>query len=306
MDKICQNCGASNRSTANFCRVCRAPLPALPIFSDQAIVPVGKAGQMPAGSHAPAALYLSDGSSLPLELDTTIGRDETRCRLAFPDAARMSKLHARIYFDQINWIIQDTNSTNGTFVNGNRIMASMVLQVGDQVTVGDLSFVFNAPPGRAVAKPTQVGELPMPVSPPSPLNPYHPFITPADQQPAGGWRSWNRPPTAEGRVNTISQRYMMKKDDLVKRGFVAAALSLFVSPALIFLPFIQGNDIAAQDLRIEDHNGGHMIDVKILGDMMGNISQGDFVAVWGISKNGLIIMQTAHNYTNKMDISIKK
>jgi hypothetical protein len=92
----------------------------------------------------------------------------------------------------------------------------------------------------------------------------------------------------------------------LKRGIAAAALAIFISPAVAFLPMMQGNDIAARDLRIEDHQSGNMVDVKILGDMMGNINQGDAVAVWGKFQGGLLIMEAAFNYATQTEIRISK
>jgi hypothetical protein len=99
---------------------------------------------------------------------------------------------------------------------------------------------------------------------------------------------------------------MMKKDDLIKRGLMAAALAIIVSPALAFLPMMQGNDIAARDMRIEDRHTGRQVDVKMLGDVMGNIALGDHVTIWGQSQGGLILMEAAYNYTTHSDIRIKK
>ena len=100
----------------------------------------------------------------------------------------------------------------------------------------------------------------------------------------------------------------MKKDDLLARGLTAAALALIISPALAFLPFIHGNDISARDLRIEDRNAPRrLINVQVLGDMIGGIAQGDAVAVWGqVQQESLILMHSAYNYTTSAEIKIRK
>jgi hypothetical protein len=109
-------------------------------------------------------------------------------------------------------------------------------------------------------------------------------------------------------VKHVSDRYTIKKDDLLKRGLTAAALALIISPALAFLPFIQGNDLAARDMRVEDRQRpGRQVAVQILGDMLGSITLGDAIAIWGqVQQGGLVIMQSAYNYTTDSEVRLKK
>ena len=66
-----------------------------------------------------------------------VGRhSEADVRLALPDVSRR---HCRFLFQHGNWKVIDLNSTNGVFVNGER-MHEATLYDGDQVGLG--SFLF--------------------------------------------------------------------------------------------------------------------------------------------------------------------
>jgi DNA-binding response OmpR family regulator len=61
----------------------------------------------------------------------TIGRD-AECLLAL-DAPGMSRLHARIDRSYGQYTIADEGSTNGTFVNGERVQDEVLLTDGDEI-----------------------------------------------------------------------------------------------------------------------------------------------------------------------------
>lgn len=56
----------------------------------------------------------------------TIGRDHT-CNIPLPDDPLVSRKHARIYSDNGKWFIIDAGSTNGTFVNTDRLSSHPAL-----------------------------------------------------------------------------------------------------------------------------------------------------------------------------------
>jgi hypothetical protein len=247
---------------------------------------------------------MSDGSKISLSPITTLGRDPDQCNLAFPDDDQLSRIHARFEEQGKGWRLTDLGSTNGTFTNGQKITGTVDLHPGDQITLGRATYVFQ-----------EIGQISNYPAPNMQLHHSQGEIfssgaqslrPPVPNIPAGGWRSWQRPPLVEGFVRQVSDRYTMKKDDLVKRGVIAAALALLISPALSFLPFMQGSDIPVRDVRIEDYSTGQMADVKILGDIMGNINLGDAIAVWGKNHEGLFIMEAAYNYVTNTYIRIKK
>jgi uncharacterized protein YegL len=68
-----------------------------------------------------------------------IGREPTY-ELALSDP-RVSRSHARIVETAEGYLIEDLNSTNGTFVNGERV-TRQYLRPGDQIQVGDTQLIF--------------------------------------------------------------------------------------------------------------------------------------------------------------------
>ena len=48
----------------------------------------------------------------------------------------MSQIHAVVFNDQGNVIIEDFGSTNGTYVNGTRLTVAQALHKGDRTPVG--------------------------------------------------------------------------------------------------------------------------------------------------------------------------
>lgn len=306
---ICPHCAADNKLTAKFCHVCGTKLTGLSAVTPVPAVSPPAAGPtalMPANA-VPAQLCMPDGSSIDLDPRNTIGRDAAQCNLAFPGDTQLSRRHARIQQVNNDWVIEDLGSANGTYLNRQKIQSIRSLKSGDQIGLGSYTYVFllaNAPSGGGAIVPAQPPVM-IPAVPHANL-PAPSLLIPLRQPPPGGWRSWNTQPATEGHVYSISDRYTMKKDDLLKRGMAAAALAIFISPAVAFIPLMQGNEIAARDLRVDDHHLGHQVDVKILGDIMGNITHGDAIAIWGKQQGGLLIMESAFNYATQTEIRISR
>jgi hypothetical protein len=63
------------------------------------------------------------------------------CAVPFADAA-VSKWHARLHCDGVVTSIEDLGSTNGTFVNGQRIETPTPLRRGDRIGLGTNQIVF--------------------------------------------------------------------------------------------------------------------------------------------------------------------
>lgn len=59
------------------------------------------------------------------------------------DNLAVSSHHAKIYWDRDHYVIEDNNSLNGTFVNGNRI-TRFQLKDGDTVAIGKHTLVFTS------------------------------------------------------------------------------------------------------------------------------------------------------------------
>ncbi len=80
----------------------------------------------------------SDGSPREVPITrsrTTFGRGDADCRL---DDNGLSRVHATVYRDGGNVWIVDENSTNGSFVNGEKVPGSgTILKNGDKIKIGN-------------------------------------------------------------------------------------------------------------------------------------------------------------------------
>lgn len=59
------------------------------------------------------------------------------------DAPLVSRLHCRLTFQDDGLLVEDLESTNGTFVNGERVRA-LVMRSGDALKVGRVEFAVKA------------------------------------------------------------------------------------------------------------------------------------------------------------------
>lgn len=76
------------------------------------------------------------GVTFPLDGDQlTIGRDSNN-GVAINDA-EVSRKHARLTFQGGKYVLEDLGSTNGTFVNGQRLAGPAVLKPGDVISLGE-------------------------------------------------------------------------------------------------------------------------------------------------------------------------
>jgi len=89
---------------------------------------------------AKLVMFKADGRKREFLLPSSavIGR-ETACRIRIPLSA-VSRRHCLVALDNGRWAVQDLRSTNGTFVNHERVTRAW-LQPGDILTVGPVHFV---------------------------------------------------------------------------------------------------------------------------------------------------------------------
>jgi len=134
------------------------------------------------------------GTSIPLESELLIGRTaENEGKLG--DDPELSRQHARVSPSPDGGLqIEDLGSTNGTFVNGQRVDGTVPIRPGDSVKVGTTTMQVLDPSGKAPAR-TKLGAAPPPdpkrttaqPAPPPPAQPTSPPSAqpaPAAQQPA--------------------------------------------------------------------------------------------------------------------------
>ena len=102
------------------------------------------------------------GKIFPLERNEIhLGRDISNQILI--NDAEVSRHHLRLILQAGGYVIEDLGSTNGTFVNGQRLVGLRTLHSGDTITAGEnVSLVFETVPPEVEV--TRVS----PAAPPSP------------------------------------------------------------------------------------------------------------------------------------------
>jgi pSer/pThr/pTyr-binding forkhead associated (FHA) protein len=73
----------------------------------------------------------------------TIGRS-VECDIVITSKS-ISRENTRIHREGRHWSVEDLGSTNGTHLNGERLIAAMNLRDGDSIKVGDVTFIFHDP-----------------------------------------------------------------------------------------------------------------------------------------------------------------
>jgi pSer/pThr/pTyr-binding forkhead associated (FHA) protein len=74
------------------------------------------------------------------ERAVVIGRS-TECDIQL-GVQNVSRRHARVFFHNEEYLIEDLESTNGVFVNGIKVV-KCVLRNNDQIEIGGVKLVFN-------------------------------------------------------------------------------------------------------------------------------------------------------------------
>ena len=74
------------------------------------------------------------GSSFPVNGTLTIGR-AAGCEITLDDTY-ISQLHARVSLADHGIIVEDMGSTNGTYLNRQRVTGPVVVNIGDRIQVG--------------------------------------------------------------------------------------------------------------------------------------------------------------------------
>src|SRR5512134_1532111 len=129
------------------------------------------------------------GAAFTLEGDQiSVGRDSTN-EIVINDA-EVSRRHARLTFQGGKYVLEDLGSTNGTFVNGQRLAGPRVLKAGEVVSFGEqIVMIFEAThfdAGATVASPraAAVPAASRPVMPPPPPPVEYVGSVPVNPSPA--------------------------------------------------------------------------------------------------------------------------
>jgi predicted component of type VI protein secretion system len=112
----------------------------------------------------PGTVYALDSDQI------SIGRDSSNS-ISVNDA-EVSRHHARLNFQGGKYVLDDLGSTNGTFVNGQRLTGPRVLKSGEVISLGEqIVFVYEAvesdPGATVISSRADVVSRPASTPPPS-------------------------------------------------------------------------------------------------------------------------------------------
>ena len=88
----------------------------------------------------------------------SIGRDPSN-DLVLTDAM-VSRRHAIMELKEGEYVLRDNNSSNGTLVNGDRVVEGQPLRDGDLIGIGSARILFRAEPGKGVPLPEKAASPP--------------------------------------------------------------------------------------------------------------------------------------------------
>jgi predicted component of type VI protein secretion system len=125
-----------------------------------------------------------DGREHALDGELTVGREGCDVVLADPEVSRR---HAALRVTGDGVAVEDFGSTNGTFVNEQRIQGVRALQDGDVVRFGNTEWELRgtaAPTSAGVASPQVTAARAVPAEPPTAAQPAPPAQAPPAAAPA--------------------------------------------------------------------------------------------------------------------------
>lgn len=178
------------------------------------------------------------GKTFPMEGDVlTIGRDAGN-QIVINDG-EVSRKHTQFVSQGGKYVVSDLGSTNGTFVNGQRITGQHVLQPGEVISLGEqISLLFEAvttvdPNATMLSS----GKPPVPPRPaPRAQTPEPQPAAYAGQVPAGPPPAMAPAPAAKNNTPMIIGIVVV----LVLLCVCVVGVFLYVAPCSFFQPFVGG------------------------------------------------------------------
>jgi hypothetical protein len=151
------------------------------------------------------------GQNITLDQELVIGRSTPGLGSLGGDS-EISRVHARVFHDPSGrLIVEDLGSTNGTFVNGQRLTGQQALNPGDQVRVGQTTMAVAPAAGPGATTVGNIVPPPAAAVPPPPaavaaepptqqLPPQQPYGQPPAAPPPPGYGGGpiGGPPQASG------------------------------------------------------------------------------------------------------------
>ncbi|MBO0779559.1 MAG: FHA domain-containing protein [Ktedonobacteraceae bacterium] len=159
--QVCPSCGATNPAGEAFCSNCGvsllgAPVPA-PDMAAAPSAPAEPAAPAPAAAPALQARLIVEADNQEFDLggkdNITIGREDAVSNI-YPDVdltphggedGGVSRLHARIFVENGQYMLEDEKSTNFTFLNRQRLAPNTPtpLSDNDEVRLGRVLLRFK-------------------------------------------------------------------------------------------------------------------------------------------------------------------
>jgi hypothetical protein len=235
----CSNCGATNRTDARHCKICGQALLAAQPAQPTQLVGYG-ALPFPAPAGGPH-LLADDGRIYPLDQPLVVlGRDES-CQVVIDDP-RVSRRHAEIRQQGSNYLLADLGSSNGTFVNGQRLVSPVTLQPGERIDLGGFGLRFRAAsvqipmPGPQLPAPAG-GPGPIPGSQAGPVPAASPHPLPAAPPRPGRQGGIGRPQVSGAVITTPREWQDQPPPDAARTMMLISVVLLFIGLLLAFIAF---------------------------------------------------------------------
>lgn len=181
----------------------------------------------------------SAGRQIPLGAPLVVGRgQESQVVL---DDPRVSRCHARITPHGGTAVVEDLDSSNGTFVNGNELHAPATVGPGDDILVG-VTVLELRTVAQIAAQPSAVRPVPqaiaaMPAAPPPPPVPAPQPVAVAPPPPVMA-HPRQPPPMPAQPPAVIRDDLQALLDTKVKRRAQAAPIAIFALVVLVVLIYL--------------------------------------------------------------------
>ena len=134
---ICPQCGATNIGMTAHCLLCQTPLPVQIPVQPVTLVQTGPV-KSEADWHLVVIKGPTSGRKYPIGERLSLGRDFSS-DIQLNDG-QVSRKHAEIQRMQDVYVVIDQGSTNGTYVNGQRIEKPTLLAHGTIIAIGFTHF----------------------------------------------------------------------------------------------------------------------------------------------------------------------
>ena len=163
MDPWICSCGCNNAPEHLVCGGCGVRRDATVRVAHMAALSVGQpAARLVGLSPALAGMNWPVLEAHPLTVGRSAGNE-----IGISGDPSVSGIHARIYWANPYYALEDLRSTNGTYVNGQRVAGSVAVHHGDVIQVGETRFQFILDAPLTAYAPPPVYAPPPPYPPPA-------------------------------------------------------------------------------------------------------------------------------------------